>query len=331
MPQVPQFFDSHIHLRQPPLLPVLVKHLGNQCCGLLAMPNTTPPIVTGPDAVAYGNQIQAAGFTGAIITTIRLVPTTTPATIVEAHQCGVRAGKLYPDGVTTNSQGGIQNFQDLDPIYAEMQDRGMHLLIHGERPGFSALEAEQRFLSELMRISHTFPRLKITLEHITTVDAVNAITNLPDNVSATITLHHLLITIDDVIGATLHPHNFCKPVAKQAHHRQALLQAAFSGNPKFRFGSDSAPHPRGKKECASGCAGVYTAPIMMPLLYETFEQHNRVELLPDFTSGFASDWFDVAVDPRIITLIADPWVIPAEYDGIVPFMAGRRIKYRVVQ
>ena len=326
---LPQLFCSHHHFRVGELLRQVVLDLKDQCVGAVAMPNLVPAILTAPQAMAYWEQIRAAGYAGIPFMTIKLTPETTPAMICEAAQHPeIRAAKLYPDGVTTNSEGGVRDFSALDEVYAEMERVGMHLLLHGEMPGVYSLHAEQRFLSELPRIATKFPKLRITLEHITTAEAVDAVWHLGRNVTATITLHHLLLTTDDVIGSKIQPHNFCKPVAKQSHDRMALLLAAFSGNPKFRFGSDSAPHLIGTKECAEGCAGVYTAPIMVPLLVEIFDRHDRLGTLAQFTSGFAADWFDLDLSSqKTLTVVNRSSIVPALCGQVVPFMAGKTISW----
>ncbi|HMO22072.1 MAG TPA: hypothetical protein PKC98_14030, partial [Candidatus Melainabacteria bacterium] len=139
-----------------------------------------------------------------------------------------------------------------------------------------SLDREKAFLSTLKELASDFPRLKIILEHATTKDAVDTVLSLPETIACTLTVHHLYLTLDDVIGGMLDPHVFCKPVAKLPSDREALLEAAFSGNPKFFLGSDSAPHTVANKECPCGAAGAYTAPVMMPALIDLFEKHGRL-------------------------------------------------------
>jgi len=114
------------------------------------------------------------------------------------------------------------------------------------------LNAESKFLPILSSIHAQFPRLRICLEHLTTAAAVETVEKLGETVVGSITAHHLYLTTDDWAGNSAGNGitcsiNYCKPVAKTTADRAALLRAAASGNPKFFFGSDSAPHPATSK------------------------------------------------------------------------------------
>ncbi len=288
--------DWHVHLREGLLMKQMARRTAEQFARATVMPNTlNPPIRTAADASVYRQQIMAAtrGMDFTPIMAIKLYPTTAVALIEGARETGVQAAKLYPEGVTTHSEDGIslENILSMYQVFQAMERLGMLLLLHGEAPGHFCLDREVVFLNTLMQIAKDFPRLKIVLEHITTQEAVSAVLSLPNTVAATITLHHLELTLDDVIGDKIHPHNFCKPIAKRPSDRQALLEAAFSGNPKFFFGSDSAPHPIEAKECAEGCAGVFTAPVAMPRLVEIFERHGALSRLEDFVSRFGAEFY----------------------------------------
>lgn len=344
--------DPHIHLRglEDGRLALAVKHLGNQFAAVLPMPNLEPPIATGDDAVRYRGQIEAVGFRGKLIMTIKLLKTTTVEMILDAHQKGVRAIKLYPEGVTTNSADGLKSgdFQKLDLLYRAIDDLNrmvpkaerMHVLFHGEMPGVFVLLREEVFLTELERVVRKFRDIPFTLEHITTSSAMRKVRSLHDelgNVSATITAHHLFLTLDDVIGGKLKPHNFCQPTAKYPLDREALREAATGKHPAFRFGSDSAPHYRGQKECADGCAGVYTGPILVPLMVEFFDLFHGFDRSlgrwdwDHFMFHRANDWFGLGLEPELITLKKEFWTVPDDYDGIVPFMAGRKLEWQIVE
>ena len=312
------------------------------------MPNTRPEAVRNAEqAKAYYDEIKEAldklGKRGKFkpLMTIEITEQTTPAMIRAAKKAGVIAGKIYPRAQTTNSEDGVSvagyTSQQMMAVYRAMADCGMLLLLHGEIPDYSVLgrNREAAFLKILRVISGCFPDLKIVLEHITTAAAVQAVRELP-NVAATITVHHLMITADDVIGYSessggkMQPHNFCKPIAKDPADRAALLEAATSGEPCFFYGGDSAPHLRGTKECADVCAGVFNAPVAMPLLAQIFDEQNALDKLENFTSCFGAQWYDLPLNEETITLIEEPWTVPAEYSGVVPFMAGQTLKWRVV-
>ncbi|PWU03291.1 MAG: dihydroorotase [Candidatus Melainabacteria bacterium] len=324
--------DMHIHLRQGELLAKVLPHTASQCARALVMPNTTPPIVTADDLNNYRNSIQKLLKTEDAfvpLMTFRVMPTTTPAMVKDHKRAGATAGKLYPEGVTTNSEGGVKDLQTLYPVYKAMEEEGLVLCLHGEVPGVFSLDRETAFLETLRTLAKDFPKLKIVLEHATTADAIDTVLKLSANVAATLTAHHLRITLDDVIGDKLNPHVFCKPIAKRPADRDALLKAATSGNPKFFLGSDSAPHPVESKECACGAAGVYTAPVLLPVLAETFESAGHLDKLESFTSRFGAEFYRLPLNEQYIELHRESWTVENQYGGVVPFMAGHRFAWKL--
>jgi dihydroorotase len=210
-----------------------------------------------------------------------------------------------------------------------MERLGIPLLVHGESHGF-VLDREAEFLGVYDHLARSFPRLKIVMEHITTKAAVEFLDRYP-NVYATVTLHHLMITLDDVAGGHLQPHLFCKPIAKRPEDRQALLDAALSGHPKLMFGSDSAPHPQHAKEAAGCAAGVFTAPVILPLLVELFEQHGALDRLQGFVSDHARRIYAINPPARTVTLVEQPWQVPERYEHVVPFYAGQTLRWQVLR
>jgi len=325
--------DFHCHLRDGNMLECVIGFTARQFKRAVVMPNLKPPILTARDAAKYRAAIigyRPNGFEP--LMTIQITDCTTPAMVHEAADSGVVAGKVYPFGVTTNSQNGVSDFSRLRPIWQEMENLGMLVLFHGEDPSPEAvcLHREKLFLPTLFGIASGFPGLKIVLEHITTRDAVEFVARLPENVAATITAHHLLLTIDDVIGELIQPHNFCKPIAKLPDDRKALLEAATSGNPKFFFGSDSAPHFIENKECGQGCAGVFSAPVALPLLAQIFEQQGMLEKLEDFVSVFGARFYGLPRNTETIKLAREDWQAAHVCNGVVvPFLAGKILHWRV--
>ncbi|HYE60197.1 MAG TPA: dihydroorotase, partial [Candidatus Kapabacteria bacterium] len=241
-------------------------------------------------------------------------------------------------GVTTNAHDGVRNAtaRHMHEVYTAMAEARMVLCLHGETPGEFVLDRETRFLSSLAEIAKTHPTLKIVLEHVTTADAVEWILRYQgNNVAATITAHHLDLTLDDVIGDMLRPHHFCKPVAKRPEDRQALWNAIQRGNPRFFLGSDSAPHLRIMKEHAEGCAGVFTAPILLPLLATLFERRTCLDLLESFTSTHGAAFYGLPLSDRKVKLERQPMTVPFEYSdvmdsGVVPLYAGKTLPWRLV-
>jgi dihydroorotase len=206
---------------------------------------------------------------------------------------------------------------------------GMILLLHGEldRPRVLVTDRGQAFLPTLGFLADTFPDLRIVLEHVSSADAVKAVMQLGQNVAATITAHHLCLTLNDVIGYGVQPHHACMPTPRSFEDRDQLIAAAISGNPKFFLGSDTAPHLRAKKECAKGACGVYTAPVLPQVLAQVFDDHGALDKLEDFTSTFGAAFYQIPLCEETITLRKGSWVVPEEMDGIVPFRAGTELAW----
>ena len=324
--------DFHCHFRQGRVLPPVVRLTAMQFKRATVMPNTVPPILTGEDVLVYFEQIHRSAPYLLPLMTIQINSATTIETVETAKKYGAVAGKIYPQGVTTNSQNGVTNFKALYPVFEKMAEIGMLALFHGEDPWEKALciDRENLFLPTLHEIATDFPELKIVLEHITT-EAAGRMVIMLDNVSATITAHHLVLTLDDVIGGLIQPHNFCKPIAKRPEDRDFLLKMAISGSPKFFFGSDSAPHLRDQKECAGGCAGVFSSPVALPLLAQIFDQQGALDKLEGFTAKFGADFYGLPQSTETIELEEKDRVVPEEYDGIVPFMAGKALRWKVAE
>jgi dihydroorotase len=324
--------DFHVHFRQGEMLKGVVNHTASQFKRAMVMPNTEPPIRNGEDVRNYYQEIldgidpQYQGFEP--LMTFKITPQTTVEDVQSVAGLVV-AGKLYPDGVTTNSQGGVTDFHALYPVFQAMQENGIVLSLHGEKPGEFCLDREVKFLTTLTQLVQDFPNLKIVLEHVSTKAAVDSVAELPANVSATITLHHMELTLDDVIGSFLHPHHFCKPIPKRYEDRDAVLQAALSGNPKFFFGSDSAPHLKEKKECSDGCAGVFTAPVTLPSLVSIFLKHDKMDYLENFISVFGANFYGLDLNEEMIQINQEEWKVPSSYSGIVPYKAGEVLSWKV--
>ena len=322
--------DWHVHLRDADMLKAVAPDTARHFARALVMPNLTPPVCTGADALAYRERILAAtegsGFEP--LMTIKLFPGTTAEVVKSAKGVGVIAGKLYPQGVTTNSEDGWSEIEALDGAFAAMEEAGLVLCLHGEAPDAFCIDREERFVEDtLPAIARKFPKLRIVLEHVTTRAGVQMVDELA-NVAGSITAHHLLLTLDDVIGGALNPHLFCKPIAKRPEDRDALIQAALSSQ-AFFLGTDSAPHPISKKECASGCAGVYTASVALGLAAEVFEAHGGLDSLEAFTSERGAEFYGVPLNEGHVTLRRGEWPVPADVAGVVPMRAGETLRWQV--
>ena len=332
--------DLHAHFRFDNLLQSVLPHTARYCRYGVAMPNLAPPVCTGGQMLHYLEAINAVLASMPERTdfeplmTIYINDDTTPEMVRHAAKAGAVAGKIYPAGVTTNSATGLRDWgasQFRESLQA-MTECGLLLLIHGEKDEERVLvtDREARFMETFYDVVEDNPNLKIVFEHASTKVAIDTVASMNENVAATITAHHLVLTLNDVIGSSIQPHNMCMPVAKGFEDRDALRQAATSGNPKFFLGSDSAPHLREKKECARGACGAYTAPILPELLTHIFEDLGALPKLDDFASRFGPEFYGLPVPTGNLTLVNEEWQVPSEYDGIVPFWAGETLRWKLL-
>ena len=349
--------DWHVHLRDGALLQAVVGHTARQFARAIVMPNLKPPITTVEQASAYRQRIRtalqhSAGETAAAaftpLMTAYLTETIEPAELERGFAEGVfTAAKLYPAGATTNSDAGVRDLAHITPVLETMERIGMPLLIHGEvtDPAVDIFDREAVFIErQLQPLLQRHPGLKVVLEHITTADAAAFVAEGPANLAATITPHHLHINRNALFQGGLRPDFYCLPVAKRERHRLALRAAAISGHPRFFLGTDSAPHPRGAKESACGCAGIYNAPYAIESYAEVFSQENALERLEDFASHFGPRFYGLPLNEGTITLerqspAEDAPGLPAllELDNgtdspsqLVPFHAGEQLSWTLI-
>ncbi|MBD3789033.1 MAG: dihydroorotase [Campylobacterales bacterium] len=321
--------DMHLHLRDEKMLANIAPLSSHTFSGGLVMPNLVPPVCSREEIIAYKERILKA------IGTDRFTPYMTlffkptyDRSFLESVKDEVTALKLYPAGITTNSEGGVSGFdiEELRPALEAMSDLEIPLCIHGETNGF-VMDREAQFVPIYEKLASAFPKLKIIMEHITTKASVEALDRFK-NLYATITVHHLIITLDDVAGGMLRPHLFCKPIAKRPEDKEALLKVALEGHPKVMFGSDSAPHPQHAKESCGCAAGVFTAPIALQLLAELFEKEGAsVEKLQAFVSDNAQNIYGITPSSKRIVLERTPFKVPDMYHDVVPMYAGEEIAY----
>lgn len=322
--------DMHLHLRDGEMLQTTTPLSATSFSGAIVMPNLLPPVTTLEALLAYKRRItEAMGEEDFIpYMTLFFKPDYTKAFLEELRP-HLAAIKLYPAGITTNSEGGLSGFdvEELRPVLTAMSALNIPLCIHGETNGF-VMDREAEFVPIYEKLAHHFPDLTIIMEHITTAASVAALDRF-DNLYATITLHHLLITLDDVAGGMLQPHLFCKPIAKRYEDREALLKVALRAHPKVMFGSDSAPHPQSAKECPGCAAGVFTAPIALPVLAALFDKHDKLDNLQAFVSTNACRIYGITPLEKKITLEKQPFAVPDTYGSVVPMYAGEEIAWRV--
>lgn len=322
--------DMHLHVRDGAMLSLVAPYSAEQFAGAVIMPNLVPPVTSAQMLRDYRDRILAATGPDFLPLMTLFFQNYTEAQLTEARDAGLFAIKLYPHGVTTNSESGIHSITTAEPTLRLMEEMGLPLLVHGETTGF-VMDREQEFLGVYEWLARTFPRLRIVMEHITTAAAV-ALLDRWENLHATVTPHHLVITLDDVAGGFLQPHLFCKPIAKRPEDRDALLAAALAAHPKLMMGSDSAPHPVHAKECCGCAAGVFSAPVLLPRLAELFENQGALDRLQAFTSDNAVRIHRLQPPDKSVTLVREPWTVPARCGGepsVVPWEAGRELPWRL--
>lgn len=324
--------DMHLHLRDESMLNTVGPLSSQSFSGAIIMPNLVPPVSSQEELISYKSRILEVCNTNTFTPymTLFFKPTYTKE-FLESIKNELTAIKLYPAGITTNSEGGVSGFEveDLRQTLDAMSELEIPLCIHGETNGF-VMDREAEFVPVYEKLASAFPKLKIIMEHITTKESVEALDKF-ENLYATITLHHLLITLDDVAGGMLQPHLFCKPIAKRPEDREALRKVALEGHPKVMFGSDSAPHPQHAKESCGCAAGVFTAPIALQALTELFVENSTIEKLQAFVSDNAQNIYkNINVPKKIVTLEKKPFTVPLKYDTVVPMYAGETLAYSIV-
>jgi dihydroorotase len=320
--------DMHLHLREGAMLTQVAPLSARDFAAAVVMPNLVPPVTSRERLEAYRAEIGAATADQTFSPLMTLFFRDYTYAELAAVRDAIIGIKLYPEGVTTNSSGGVRDLDAIFPTLEIMQELGIPLLVHGESHGF-VLDREAEFLPVYDRLARAFPRLLIVMEHITTAAAVALLDQHP-NLAATVTLHHLLITLDDLAGGLLQPHLFCKPIAKRPEDRAALRHAALAAHPRLMFGSDSAPHPVDRKE-ADGCAaGVFTAPVILPLLVDLFAQHDALPNLQAFLSTNAQQIYHLTPPHKTVVVGQEPWTVPARYGTVVPFAAGQTVEWQVL-
>jgi dihydroorotase len=333
--------DWHIHFRDGAAMRSVLPDTARVFGRAIAMPNLKPPVTTVALAADYRARLLAAVPAGVAfepLMTLYLTDNTTPDEIVRAKQSGyVHAVKYYPAGATTNSDSGVTDLAKAYKAIAAMEESGLPLLLHGEVTDTSVdvFDREAVFIEcHLSRLMRDFPQLKIVLEHITTQQAAEFVAAAPPTVAATITAHHLLYNRNAMFQGGIRPHLYCLPVLKRERHRQALIAAAISGNPKFFLGTDSAPHAMGAKESACGCAGMYTAHAAIELYAEAFDNADALDRLEAFASFYGADFYCLPRHVETITLRRETWIAPQRLDfgdeRLVPLRAGEAVLWRVM-
>ncbi len=333
--------DWHLHLRDGDALRAVLPDTARRFARAIVMPNLAPPVRTLDDARAYRERILRALPDGAAfepLMTLYLTEATSAADINAAKASGiVHAVKYYPAGATTNSQSGVTDLGRCDAVFDAMQEAGLPLLLHGEvtDPAVDIFDREAVFIERHGRaLVERFPGLRIVLEHLTTRDGVEFVLAAREGVAATLTPQHLLMSRNALFAGGLRPHAYCLPVLKRELHREALVAAATSGNPRFFLGTDSAPHARHAKESDCGCAGLYSAHAAIELYAEVFDAAGALDRLEAFASFHGPDFYRLPRNTDSIQLRREPVAIPHELPfgdtTLVPMRAGGSVAWRLL-
>lgn len=334
--------DWHLHLRDGAMLAAVLPHTARQFGRAIVMPNLKPPVTTTQAARAYRDRILAALPGGAAfepLMTLYLTDNTPPDEIRRARESGfVHGVKLYPAGATTNSDAGVTDLGKCAKTLEAMQEVGMPLLVHGEvtDSAIDLFDREKVFIDRVMTpLRRDFPALNVVFEHITTKDAADYVRDAgtPGLLGATITAHHLLYNRNAIFQGGIRPHYYCLPVLKRETHRVALVAAATSGDSRFFLGTDSAPHAKGAKEHACGCAGCYTALHALELYAEAFDEAGALDKLEGFASFFGADFYGLPRSAEKVVLVRERWTLPEAFEAgdtsVVPLRGGEAIGWRL--
>jgi len=332
--------DFHVHLRDGPAMRAVLADTARQFARAIVMPNLKPPVTTTAQALHYRDRILGElpqGTKFEPLMTLYLTDDTPPEEVARAKLSGhIHGVKLYPAGATTHSDAGVTRISRCFHTLERMQELGLPLLVHGEStdPMIDVFDREPAFIEEVLGpLVERFPALKVVLEHITTREAVQYVEVTGPNIAATITAHHLLLNRNALFQGGIRPHHYCLPVLKREEHREALVAAATSGNAKFFLGTDSAPHARGTKEAACGCAGIYTAHAALELYASAFEEAGALDQLEDFAATHGAAFYGLPANRGTVTLAREEWRVPETIafgeERLVPLRAGDTIPWKL--
>jgi len=335
--------DWHLHLRDGKALASVLPYTVRQFARAIVMPNLRPPVITVQQAQDYGQRIRALvpehlneqGYTFEPLMTLYLTDNTPVEEIVRAADTrAVTAVKLYPAGATTHSDSGVTDIRKCSAALEAMQRVGLPLCIHGEVTAreVDVFDREAVFIEQVLApLRRDFPELRIVFEHITTEHAADYVRDEVGPIAATITPQHLLYSRNALFEGGLRSHWYCLPVLKRERHRQALMQVAISGNPRFFLGTDSAPHERSTKEAGCGCAGCFSAPYALELYARAFESVGALDKLEGFASFYGADFYRLPRNKEKIMLWKSEQTIeeslPFAEGQIVPLAAGERLSW----
>lgn len=332
--------DWHVHLRDGAMLRAVLPWTAAQFARAIIMPNLTPPVTSAAAAAAYRDRILAARPPGSAfqpLMTCYLTDSTDPDEVERGHTDGIWvAAKLYPAGATTNAHHGVTDLNRIRKVLERMERIGMPLLIHGETtdPDVDIFDREAVFVDQILPpLLRAHPGLKMVLEHVTTIEAVDFVRAHEPLMAATITPHHLMINRTSLFQGGIRPHLYCLPIAKRERHRLALRKAATGGEASFFLGTDTAPHPAGAKEAACGCAGCFVGPTALQCYTQVFDEEGALDRLEGFASLHGPRFYGLPVNEATVTLRRGstpmPEAIAVGDDRVVVFRGGAETTWTI--
>jgi len=334
--------DWHLHLRDGAMMQGVLPYSARHFARAIIMPNLVPPVVVGRDAAAYRDRILAALPEGTDFTplmTLYLTEDTDADDVEAAARDGlIHAVKLYPAGPTTNSASGVQNFDKVRGVLERMAAIGLPLCVHGEvtHADVDIFDREAVFIDTVLDpLRPNTPGLRVVMEHITTLDAVQYLKAGGSDLGATITVQHLMLDRNAMLVGGIRPHYYCLPILKRRPHQEALLQIATSGFDRVFLGTDSAPHATDTKENACGCAGCFTAPVALSCLAQVFDEAKALDRLEAFTSLNGPSFYGLPANTDTITLekgaaLSVPGAVETGAGPVTVFDPGSPISWRVL-
>lgn len=319
------------------------------------MPNTVPPITTAKMVEEYYNEISTAiealddefpWDTFAPHMTMYLTDSLDPTEVLTVlHE--ILGIKYYPRGLTTNSDSGVENPASLwtrgtrpyECLRLLAKSRPALLLHAADGVDASGRELdpydqEPHFIREtLPRIIDAHPDIRISVEHLSTKEGAEFIARHGSSrLGCSLTAHHLLLDRRDVFRGGFHPHRDWRPVIQRREDKEALRKLASQGFPFVWLGSDSAPHPRSKKESDCCASGVLMAHAGIELYVEAFEDMDALDKLERFACINGPRFFATATVGQHITFVREEWAVQpffAEGIEVVPFRLGEKIRWKL--
>src|ERR1700693_2865710 len=335
--------DWHLHVRDGAMLKAVLPFTAKNFGRAILMPNLVPPVGTAADAAAYRKRVMAAfpqrwAFTP--LMTCYLRDDTDPDDVERGFREGIFAGvKLYPAHATPNSAAGVTDLKKAYRVLERMEKIDMPFLMHGEDvdPDIDIFDREAAFIErKLIPLVKSFPGLRMILEHLSSKEGVDFVRSARPQLGGTITPYHLVLTRTDWLGWGLKPYMYVMPVIKTARDRDALRQAATSGESCFFLGTDSAPHPVARKLSVNGIPGIFNSPVAIETYAKVFEEEGALDKLEAFAAVNGATHYKLPVNSGTITLEKTPWVAPehVKVDGpderAIVYRGGETIEWKVV-